>query len=182
VITGQSGAGKTTRLLRSPGRLWPSRRGRCAASTATREMFLSQLPYVPAGFVLRTGVCYPEPRRSTSRESLRDTLTRVALATADRSSDEERDWAKVLSPGEQHTKWPSRGFCEQTQCGPSLLKHRRSTRGSSTRCISACRTITGFRLVSVSHGRTLAVPERHPKACRRRPVAAGPVSREPAAV
>ena len=63
-------------------------------------MFLSQLPYVPLG-TLRTVVCYPNSPDDITDETLRDTLTKVALAPLRDRLDEERDWAKVLSPGEQ---------------------------------------------------------------------------------
>ena len=100
VITGQSGAGKTT-LLRSLAELWPYASGtlRCPdGDNAT--MFLSQLPYVPLG-TLRTVVCYPNPPADISDQTLRETLTKVALAPLTEQLDEVRDWAKVLSPGEQ---------------------------------------------------------------------------------
>ncbi len=100
VITGQSGAGKTT-LLRSLAELWPYASGtlRCPdGDNAT--MFLSQLPYVPLG-TLRTVVAYPNSADELPDEALRDTLTKVALAPLSDRLDEVRDWAKVLSPGEQ---------------------------------------------------------------------------------
>ncbi len=100
VITGQSGAGKTT-LLRSLAELWPYASGtlRCPdGDNAT--MFLSQLPYVPLGD-LRTVVSYPKSPADISDETLRQTLTKVALAPLSERLDEVRDWAKVLSPGEQ---------------------------------------------------------------------------------
>ncbi|BBX44869.1 vitamin B12 ABC transporter ATP-binding protein BacA [Mycobacterium cookii] len=100
VITGQSGAGKTT-LLRSLAELWPYASGtlRCPdGDNAT--MFLSQLPYVPLG-TLRTVVCYPKEPTDVSDQTLQETLTRVALAPLSDRLDEVRDWAKVLSPGEQ---------------------------------------------------------------------------------
>jgi putative ATP-binding cassette transporter len=100
VITGQSGAGKTT-LLRSLAELWPYASGtlRCPdGDNAT--LFLSQLPYVPLG-TLRTVVCYPNSPADISDETLRETLTKVALAPLTGRLDEVRDWAKVLSPGEQ---------------------------------------------------------------------------------
>ncbi|KAA8968201.1 MAG: ABC transporter ATP-binding protein/permease [Mycobacterium sp.] len=100
VIVGPSGSGKTT-LLRSLAQLWPFASGtltRPAGDTDT--MFLSQLPYVPLGD-LRTVVAYPNSPRDLSDEALRDALTKVALAPLAGRLDEEQDWAKVLSPGEQ---------------------------------------------------------------------------------
>jgi putative ATP-binding cassette transporter len=100
VITGRSGAGKTT-LLRSLAELWPYASGTlCRPDGDNATMFLSQLPYVPLGN-LRGVVCYPNSADDIAENTLRDTLTKVALAPLCDRLDEERDWAKVLSPGEQ---------------------------------------------------------------------------------
>jgi len=100
VITGASGSGKTT-LLRSLAELWPAATGvwrRPADDHAT--MFLSQLPYLPLGD-LRTLVSYPARSGDIADERIRDVLTRVSLPHLRDRLDEEQDWAKVLSPGEQ---------------------------------------------------------------------------------
>ena len=100
VVTGRSGAGKTT-LLRSLAQLWPYASGtlrRPEGENAT--MFLSQLPYVPLGD-LRGVICYPSSSDGLPDAEVRDALTKVALAPLAGRLDEERDWAKVLSPGEQ---------------------------------------------------------------------------------
>lgn len=100
VITGRSGAGKTT-LLRSLAELWPYASGTlCRPDGDNATMFLSQLPYVPLG-ALRTVVCYPNEPDEISDDQLRDVLTKVALAPLINRLDEDQDWAKVLSPGEQ---------------------------------------------------------------------------------
>jgi putative ATP-binding cassette transporter len=100
VITGRSGAGKTT-LLRSLAELWPYASGTlCRPDGDNATMFLSQLPYVPLG-TLRGVVCYPNSPENVSDDELRDVLTKVALAPLIGRLDEDQDWAKVLSPGEQ---------------------------------------------------------------------------------
>ncbi len=100
VITGCSGSGKTT-LLRSLAELWPFASGtlrRPDGDNAT--MFVPQLPYVPLG-TLRSAVCYPNAPEDISEHTLRDALAKVALLPLYEQLDEEQDWAKVLSPGEQ---------------------------------------------------------------------------------
>jgi vitamin B12/bleomycin/antimicrobial peptide transport system ATP-binding/permease protein len=100
VVTGRSGAGKTT-LLRSLAQLWPYASGTLRRPDGDNEtMFLSQLPYVPLGD-LRGVVCYPNSPAKISDAEVRDALTKVALAPLSDRLGEERDWAKVLSPGEQ---------------------------------------------------------------------------------
>lgn len=100
VITGRSGAGKTT-LLRSLAELWPYASGTlCRPDGDNATMFLSQLPYVPLGN-LRTVVAYPNSPDNISDEQMHDVLTKVALAPLINRLDEDHDWAKVLSPGEQ---------------------------------------------------------------------------------
>jgi putative ATP-binding cassette transporter len=98
-ITGPSGSGKTT-LLRSLAGLWPTAAGRWRSPADQVTMFLSQLPYLPLGD-LRTAVSYPAQTRDIPDEALRDALTRVSLAHLRDRLDDEADWAKVLSPGEQ---------------------------------------------------------------------------------
>jgi vitamin B12/bleomycin/antimicrobial peptide transport system ATP-binding/permease protein len=81
--------------------LWPYASGTlCRPDGDNATMFLSQLPYVPLGS-LRGVVCYPNSPNDIPEGALRETLTKVALVPLCDRLDEERDWAKVLSPGEQ---------------------------------------------------------------------------------
>jgi putative ATP-binding cassette transporter len=100
VITGSSGSGKTT-LMRSLAELWPATTGVWYRPAGDHEtMFLSQLPYVPLG-TLRAVVSYPARPGDGGDDRLREVLTQVSLPRLRDRLDEERDWAKVLSPGEQ---------------------------------------------------------------------------------
>ncbi len=100
VVTGRSGSGKTT-LLRSIAEMWPYSSGTVRRPDDGHDtMFLSQLPYVPLGD-LRTVVSYPSTSGEVSDELLEQTLSKVALKHLSSRLNEEQDWAKVLSPGEQ---------------------------------------------------------------------------------
>ena len=100
VVTGKSGSGKTT-LLRSLAELWPFTSGTLTRPCGPNEtMFLSQLPYVPLGD-LRAVVSYPCKEGTLQDSDLHDVLISVALPHLVQRLDEELDWAKVLSPGEQ---------------------------------------------------------------------------------
>ncbi|BBZ33459.1 ABC transporter ATP-binding protein/permease [Mycolicibacterium confluentis] len=100
IISGQSGTGKTT-LLRSLAQLWPFTTGTLHCPAGEHEtMFLSQMPYVPLGD-LRAVVSYPSQPGEIPDADLIAVLEKVALPQCARRLDEEADWAKVLSPGEQ---------------------------------------------------------------------------------
>jgi vitamin B12/bleomycin/antimicrobial peptide transport system ATP-binding/permease protein len=101
VITGCSGSGKTT-LLRSLAKLWPYATGRfsCPDEETGETMFLSQMPYVPLGD-LRAVVSYPAPPGDIPDRDLQEALSKVALGHLVIRLNEEADWSKRLSPGEQ---------------------------------------------------------------------------------
>lgn len=99
-VTGRSGSGKTT-LLRSLAQMWPYTSGTVRRPMEGHEtMFLSQMPYVPLGD-LRTVVSYPSECFDIPDEVLERTLAKVALSHLTSRLNEDADWAKVLSPGEQ---------------------------------------------------------------------------------
>ena len=63
-------------------------------------MFCSQQPYLPLG-TLRTTLAYPARADSVADDSLRESLRGVQLGHLVDRLDEEADWSRTLSPGEQ---------------------------------------------------------------------------------
>lgn len=99
LVRGPSGSGKTT-LLRGLAGMWPYTSGEFARPAGGRTLFLSQIPYIPLGD-LRTAVAYPEHPDDVGDAKLVEALEKVFLPHLTGRLDEEEDWAKVLSPGEQ---------------------------------------------------------------------------------
>ena len=98
-VTGRSGSGKTT-LLRSLADLWPYADGTVSRPLGDEALFLSQQPYLPLG-TLRTALAYPGPATGVDDERAIAMLRRVQLLHLADRLDEEMDWSRRLSPGEQ---------------------------------------------------------------------------------
>jgi putative ATP-binding cassette transporter len=100
LIKGPSGSGKTV-LLQSVAGLWPYTSGVVRYPIAAREtMFVSQLPYLPLGD-LRAVTAYPSPEGAVDDDLVQGALLKVALPHLIIRINEVKDWAKVLSVGEQ---------------------------------------------------------------------------------
>jgi putative ATP-binding cassette transporter len=100
LISGPSGIGKTV-LLQSLAGLWPFVSGSVRLpSSRTDAMFVPQLPYIPLGD-LRAVVSYPHEDGIIDDRDIQQALVKVALSHLAIRLNEARDWAKVLSVGEQ---------------------------------------------------------------------------------
>ncbi|MGO4204744.1 ABC transporter ATP-binding protein/permease [Rhodococcus sp. TAF43] len=99
LVKGPSGSGKTT-LLRALAEMWPFVDGRVRRPIGQGALFLSQLPYLPLGD-LRSAVAYPATPDDLGDARIVEALQSVQLGNLVGRLDEEADWAKILSPGEQ---------------------------------------------------------------------------------
>ncbi|MDG4666937.1 ABC transporter ATP-binding protein/permease [Mycobacterium sp. 236(2023)] len=100
VITGPSGIGKSV-LVQSLAGMWPFATGRVLLPDGRDEaMFVPQLPYFPVGD-LRSVVSYPQPSGTFDDKAIQKALLDVALSHLVIRINDDQDWSKVLSVGEQ---------------------------------------------------------------------------------
>lgn len=98
VVTGTSGSGKST-LFRAISGLWVWGKG----SVYTPEkniMFLPQRPYLPIG-TLRDVLLYPSQSATVSDVRLKRLMDLCLLSKFTERLNENTDWGKILSGGEQ---------------------------------------------------------------------------------
>ncbi len=98
VLTGPSGAGKTT-LFRAIAGIWPFGGG-TVTRPAGSALFLPQRPYFPLGSLKRAAV-YPAMEDDVPDETVRAALAAVELPGLAETLTDVQNWGQVLSGGEQ---------------------------------------------------------------------------------
>ncbi|MFJ9822486.1 ABC transporter ATP-binding protein/permease [Streptomyces sp. NPDC101151] len=160
LIKGASGSGKTT-LLRSLANLWPHAQGSVWRPTDGHTLFLTQRPYLPLG-TLRTALAYPQRAHRMDDEQVPQVLHSVHLGHLADRLDDETDWSRILSPGEQQRL----GFARILLSRPRLAFLDEATSALDEGLEHALYTLTHDELpecmlVSVGHRSTLNTLHTH---------------------
>jgi putative ATP-binding cassette transporter len=98
-VKGESGTGKST-LIRAMAGLWPWGSGSILRPANATIEFMPQQPYMPLG-TLRNVLEYPKPEVPHSDEEIREAMQKCGLQHLSARLDEEDQWQKILSGGEQ---------------------------------------------------------------------------------
>ncbi|MCQ4144560.1 MULTISPECIES: ABC transporter ATP-binding protein/permease [Vogesella] len=155
LIRGPSGSGKTT-LLRAIAGLWPHCDGHIQRPPQSEVLFLSQRPYLPLGS-LRAALHYPHPA-SANNERAAEVLRSVQLGHLIDKLDEEADWGRILSLGEQQRL----GFGRLLLAAPKVIFLDEATSAMDEGLEEALYRLLRSRLphatlVSVGHRSTLLI-------------------------
>jgi vitamin B12/bleomycin/antimicrobial peptide transport system ATP-binding/permease protein len=102
LVKGPSGCGKSS-LLRAIAGLWNAGKGKILRPSLEKMLFLPQRPYMILG-TLRDQLLYPNTNADVDDDQLRAVLMQVNLPDLEQRQggfNTKRDWAEVLSLGEQ---------------------------------------------------------------------------------
>jgi putative ATP-binding cassette transporter len=100
LLKGESGSGKST-LIRAMAGLWPWGSGRILRPAHADIAFMPQRPYIPLG-TLRHALLYPSATHFPDDDvRIREALRKTGLVHLVEKLDEDAQWSRILSGGEQ---------------------------------------------------------------------------------
>ena len=99
LITGPSGSGKST-LLKTLTGIWPFSQGMIAHPPKEKVILIPQKSYIPVRTIYNV-LLYPNLRAPITRLSMQETLKMCQLSFLSEQLDQEDNWGKILSLGEQ---------------------------------------------------------------------------------
>jgi vitamin B12/bleomycin/antimicrobial peptide transport system ATP-binding/permease protein len=100
LVSGESGTGKST-LVRAIAGLWPWGEGEIALQPGAKLFLMPQKPYIPLG-TLRRATTYPQSPEDFEDADVTAALEMVGLEhLTEKLDDEEAQWDRTLSGGEQ---------------------------------------------------------------------------------
>jgi putative ATP-binding cassette transporter len=99
LITGPSGSGKST-LLKTLTGIWPFSQGTIAHPPKEKVILVPQKSYIPVRTLYHV-LLYPNLRTPITRLSMQKTLRMCQLSFLTDQLDQENNWGKILSLGEQ---------------------------------------------------------------------------------
>lgn len=99
LVKGESGSGKST-MIRAMAGLWPWGYGRILRPVGAEIAFMPQKPYIPLGS-LRRALAYPANDNKHDDATIHEALRKTGLSHLIEKLDEEENWSRILSGGEQ---------------------------------------------------------------------------------
>lgn len=99
LVKGESGSGKST-MIRAMAGLWPWGTGRILRPVGAQIAFMPQKPYIPLGS-LRHALAYPASDVVHDDAVVHDALRKTGLQHLIERLDDEEQWSRILSGGEQ---------------------------------------------------------------------------------